>query len=206
MIFVPVGRSGHVVCLSARAKVNEKNSSSRLLSSPHKHSYPRYRNFAGAVAARPSVNRFQSAAGRGPGAGGGTRRHRQRWARRERARPEPERPGIGPRPVRGQHRGAQPPTACREQRLPRRLQYTQAHRSLSVHACIGPSYKRSVLGATPVTCPDPAPALPPPTAPPMPMALLIRPWTLAQRVGWQARVASQSSAPPPPPSTQPYAP
>ena len=138
---------GHVVCLSARAKVNEKNSSSRLLSSPHKHSYPRYRNFAGAVAARPSVNRFQSAAGRGPGAGGGTRRHRQRWARRERARPEPERPGIGPRPVRGQHRGAQPPTACREQRLPRRLQYTQAHRSLSVHACIGPSYKRSVLGA-----------------------------------------------------------
>jgi hypothetical protein len=37
--------ASHVVCLSARAKVNEKNSSSSLLSSPHKHSYPRYRNF-----------------------------------------------------------------------------------------------------------------------------------------------------------------
>ena len=63
--------------------------------------------------------------------------------------------------MRGQHRGAQPPTAGREQRLPRRLQYTQAHRSLSVHACIGPSYKRSVLGATPVTCPDPRPRVAP---------------------------------------------
>ena len=41
------GSASHVVCLSARAKVNEKNSSSSLLSSPHKHSYPRaYRNFA----------------------------------------------------------------------------------------------------------------------------------------------------------------
>ena len=44
---------------------------------------------------------------------------------------------------------------------PSRLQDTQAHRSLSVHACIGPSYKRSVLGATPVTCPDPRPRVAP---------------------------------------------
>ena len=30
-----------------------------------------------------------------------------------------------------------------------------------MHACIGPSYKRSVLGATPVTCPDPRPRVAP---------------------------------------------
>ena len=161
---------GHVVCLSARAKVNEKNSSSRLLSSPHKHSYPRYRNFAGAVAARPSVNRFQSAAGltAGRARGGGKGRHEGQAAVGEaRARaPSPNGPESArarcadsiaarsrPQPVessgcRVDFNTRRPIDRCRCMHAkPSRLQDTQAHRSLSVHACIGPSYKRSVLGA-----------------------------------------------------------
>ena len=105
---MPVGLPRRI-CLSApAAKVNEKKSSSRLLSSPHKHSYPCYRSFAA--------------------------------------------PSYGPRAKRSDSRPPRP-TACKEQQLPRRLQYTGPYMQ-SVHGC----HTSHLPGPRPRVAPSHSPA------------------------------------------------
>ena len=132
MIFVPVGRSGLVGMFECAGTRSTRKTPLQGCSPLHINipTHAIVILLAPLLPVRLSiVSKVPRAAGWEGGTGTGS------GGRGASARPEPERPGIGPRPVRGQHRGAQPPTACREQRLPSRLQYTQAHRSLSVHAC-----------------------------------------------------------------------